>query len=240
VSWSVVVPFHLPVFSPRVADNVCRQEVTPDRVIIVGNGGGVAGLDRADQERIEKRGIEVVNVRCPLPHPSHARNRGKKVALELGSDWIAMIDSDDHYGPGFLRDLRLSARRHRLVGKRPHLVIDREGAFRVRYAPPLAGRVPWLTGAAQAYEAELARMLDYPVTSQGEDVMFCIMARRLGWEIHDTGPHDYVYERRGTTHQWQQNVRVYMARFQPVEPVELELPWFTTTPPGAVTQGDTE
>jgi hypothetical protein len=240
VNLTAIVPFHLPAFSSRVADNLCRQEVVPDRVLVVGNGEGTAGLGPADQGRIEARGIEVVTVRCPIPHPSHARNRGKKAALELGADWVVTLDSDDHYGPGFLRDIKLSMRRHRVVGKRPHLVVDSRGMFRVCYAPPLAGKSLWLTGAAQAYEAELARLLDYPITSQGEDVMFCMMARRMGWDIHDTGPHDYVYERRGSTHQWQQNVRVYMARFQPVEPVEQPPHWFQATPPGAVTQGDTQ
>jgi hypothetical protein len=233
--WCVTVPFHRPELSGHVVDTILRQEYRPRWLLVVGNGGGADGLTPDDCRRVELGGIELIPVRCPIAHPSHARNQGMLKAVELGADWVCMIDSDDHYGPQFLSELVLASRPLRMVGKRPHYVVDNDGAFLVRHEVP-TGISPWLGGAAQAFEIELAKQLEYPIIAMGEDVLFCLMAHRMGWEIWDTGPHNFVYERRGSGHQWRRNARSYMKRFCPLEPVELNLPWFIYPPPGPLGQ----
>lgn len=228
--WCAIVPFHRPELSGHVAAYLERQTCRPRWLVVVGNGAGRDGLRADDLARIAVLGIEPVAARCPIAHPAHARNRGLDVALELGAEWIMCVDSDDHYGPGCLASLDAAAGPKRLVGKRPHRVIDDLGAFECQHPSPV-GRSQWVGGALQAYPAELARKLRYPDIAAGEDVLFCMLAERLGFEVWDTGPADFVYERRGAGHAWQKNARRFMGFFTPIVPIDLSGTDWVLDPP---------
>lgn len=228
--WCAIVPFHRPELSGHVASYLERQTLRPRWLVVVGNGAGRDGLRADDLARIAVLGIEPVAARCPIAHPGHARNRGLDVARELGAEWIMCLDSDDHYGPGCLASLDVMADERRLVGKRPHRVIDDQGLFECKHPVPV-GPSQWVGGAVQAYPAELATRIRYPDIAAGEDVLFCVMAEKLGWLVWDTGPEDFVYERRGPGHAWQKNARRYMGFFTPLVPLDrADFAWITDPP----------
>lgn len=226
--WCAIIPFHRPALSGHVVAYLLRQIARPAAVCVVGNGQGIDGLRTEHRTALEAAGIRYIPAKCPIAHPGHARNRGKQVALAAGFDWMICLDSDDHYGPGLLAETELHALPERLTGKRCWRCIDNRGGFMVEY-PNGPGLTDWVGGYCQAYHRDLAKVVTYPDTAEGEDVLFCQLAARIGCEVFDTGPEEFVYERRGEGHAWKKDARSYLGLFHTLSTFDpAEIPWITT------------
>ena len=163
-------------------------------------------------------------LQLPEPNVCKARNAGLDYSLAQGYPWLAMIDDDDHYLAGWLELVDAHAKEGRITGARPHTVVDDQGVFQTHYEPAV-GVVEWVNGGTQAYSADVARRLRYPITPYGEDVMFCLLGRQIGIETYDVGPGEWLYDRRGkaSDHAWPRDARQHLAYFAKVSPLEGDL-----------------
>ena len=213
-AFTVIVPFSRPAQSRHIADTLLAQTVRPARLLVCGNGEGVLGLKLEEGERLAMAGIEVVMLQLPEPNVCRARNSGLDYAAHMGFDWLAFLDDDDHYLPTYLERIGEYAAPNRIVGSRPHTVVDDRGVFRVHYEPD-TGPCEWLSGGTHAFGPDVAKRLRYPIVPFGEDVMFCLLAHQIGIEVYDVGPGEFLYDRRGAPadHAWPRDARKHLGYF---------------------------
>jgi hypothetical protein len=199
-------------------------------VIFVGNGAGALGPSEKAKRVLTSRGIELAEGTLERGQVGAARNAGLEIALMLGAEQIAFFDDDDHYLPGYLKTIEESSKPFRIVGSRPHHVIDDDGTFATTFPDEGAGPVEWLNGGTLSFEAEIAKRLRFPITPFGEDVIFCRLAKELGFEVWDIGPGHFVYERRSQgEHAWKRDARKHLSAFYRVRPAKFpsgEVPAF--------------
>jgi hypothetical protein len=99
-------------------------------------------------------------------------------------------------------------------------VIDDVGTFRTEF--PESGSVDWLNGGTLSFGADIARALRFPLTPYGEDVIFCQLAKGLGFEVWDIGPGPFVYERRTLgVHAWKRDARKHLETFYHIKPAKF-------------------
>lgn len=220
--WTIVVPFGRATQSAHVAWMVLHQSLPPAQVIIAGNGKGIGGLAALDRKLLTDKGIRVDELKIPVSHQSIAKNRGIEHALGTGAEWITIFDDDDHYLSGWLARVDECSAERRIVGARPHHVVDDGGLFRVVY-DPAEGVVDWVNGGTISCSAETASRFSYPVTDHGEDVLYCLLAKTRDVETYDVGPGEFVYDRRGIDHAWVQDARTHYTHFSPVDSLDLSL-----------------
>ena len=186
------------------------------RVLLVDNGSS------DDSERILREkfpAIEVVQTGSNLGYAG-GNNAGMRRALELGADYLCLLNNDVVVEPGFLEPLVAAMEADPRLGIAGGLqcsyddrrVIQNSGAYfnfltgRVRNAH--AGEtdrgqcdreteVDYICGAALLARAEMARtlgLLDASFFMVCEDADWCLRARRSGWWVRYV-PGSKIYHR---------------------------------------------
>ncbi len=151
----LVCPFHRPVDAENVLANWRRQS-SECGLVVVENGPALGTFPR-------DAGAVVLSSEA---HQSAAKNRGLEFAAELGAEFWLTLDSDDWYGPDYVRESVDALERAALVGKAAPFWLTRSGreVWRADY-PPGPGRVwDFLAGGTLG-----GRVSD-------------------GWRFRDTGP----------------------------------------------------
>jgi glycosyltransferase involved in cell wall biosynthesis len=98
---SVVIPaFNRERTIERAISSALDQSMPPDLVLVVDDGS-----TDATRERVERFGSLVSLVQQENGGASAARNRGVEA---VDSEWVAFLDSDDHWTPGHLERIRVA------------------------------------------------------------------------------------------------------------------------------------
>ncbi|MGH9812052.1 MAG: glycosyltransferase family 2 protein [Candidatus Acidiferrales bacterium] len=190
------------------------------RVLLVDNGSS------DDSERILREkfsDVEILQTGSNLGYAG-GNNAGMRRALELGADYLCLLNNDVVVEPGFLEPLvaameadpRLGIAGGLQCGYHDRRLIQNSGAYfsfltgRVRNAN--AGEadrgqcdrqkeVDFISGAALLARAEMARsigLLDDTFFMVCEDADWCLRARRAGWSVRFVPGSKIFHKERAT------------------------------------------
>lgn len=185
-----------PIMLRACLDSLAEQVVPADvdmQIVVVDN----------ESQPNHRAGVEAFAASCPAPvHYVHqpkrgiaaARNAVLDKAMELGTDWIAMIDDDEAADTGWIGDLMAAERRHLpILGGFHRYQYPEKLPFWMtesakRKVPSRYGRVRAVGAGNIRISAEVIRAgvrFDerYGLLG-GEDTRFCIDAAKLGFETH--------------------------------------------------------
>ncbi len=103
---SVIIPLYNKALTVRrTLDSIARQTFGDFEVLVV-NDGSTDGGERVVADYPDRR-VRLINQ--PNAGPGAARNRG---AREAQGEWLAFLDADDEWLPGYLADSLALAARH--------------------------------------------------------------------------------------------------------------------------------
>lgn len=165
---SVVIPLYNKNDSiARSIDSIMRQELLPREVIVVDDGSTDGSGEKAAS--ISMTGLRVV--RQPNAGVSAARNRGVQ---EASGEWVAFLDADDEWLPGFLRTV--SEMHERFPGHDLYATAYYSGDFRGKKTENVLNRIAFdgTSGVMENY-FDVAASSAPPVCSSA----VCVRKKRL-------------------------------------------------------------
>jgi glycosyltransferase involved in cell wall biosynthesis len=196
ISWNVVVPLSRPSDLPNVLSNYARQTYPHKSLLLVLNGPALA-------------------LELPAGFPGEAvrsarattAGAAKNVALDLlrarGARHVAVMDSDDYYGPGYLAEQANHMPFHPLVGKNQHFVVDDRGFWLINpYSHSFAYH--WCSGGVQCFDLQATGRFSEAPTHEDVNFVNDVVAR--GGHLYVSSPHHYLYNRQGAQHTYQDDI----------------------------------
>ncbi|MNI44700.1 Glycosyl transferase family 2 [compost metagenome] len=121
--------------------------------------------------------------------------------------YIAKFDDDDYYAPDYLKDSLQALRRANadVIGKRAHYMYLRgSGKLILRFAKDEHKAVSRLPGATLFIRRRVLQKVQFPDRNVGEDDLFCIRSKKMGYRVYSAGRYNFVAIRRKNSsgHTW--------------------------------------
>ena len=183
----VILPTNRPQMIVGAVGRMRRQSVRHS-LIVVENGPAVGTCARL--------GIDAI-VLTSDEHQSSAKNTAVDEVWRRGGGYLAFVDDDDEYSPGYLAEQLANVRRATVVGKRRHFVRLSDGLYLFDHSRANAAS-PELHGPSVVVHS--SQCLPFR-TMVGEDARWCADMLAAGATLFATSIDGYVYERRGS-HTW--------------------------------------
>ncbi|MFC4100221.1 glycosyltransferase [Paenibacillus xanthanilyticus] len=121
--------------------------------------------------------------------------------------YVAKFDDDDYYAPYYLTEGLLTFRDSGadVIGKRSHYMYLKGSRTLIHRFPRDEHRkVAVLPGATLIMKRKVALRVRFPDISVGEDDLFCLRSRRLGYVVYSGGKSNFAAVRRKNSvqHTW--------------------------------------
>jgi glycosyltransferase involved in cell wall biosynthesis len=210
---NIIIPFSKPAHKATVVNNLMRQTRKADRVVVVENG--------CDVWSNGEYGADVIT---SAKHQSKARNAGIDYLLSMGETFAFCWDCDDYYANDYLEVAvrEVLALRDRygskpiLYGRNLDTVRDTQGIFTIS---PIAEHceVDWVYGGTHSFD--LSPTLKYPILDEGEDNVFCTIARKRGYVVYAGSKGGTIYDRTGIDHAWRKDARKFFAQTHNIQEI---------------------
>lgn len=122
-------------------------------------------------------------------------------------NYIAKFDDDDYYAPYYLTESVQTFQRTNadVIGKRAHYMYLRGSKTLILRFPQDEHRpVTLIPGATLVFKRKVVNKVQFPNRSVGEDDLFCIRSRRMGYNVYSAGKSNFVAIRRknSSNHTW--------------------------------------
>lgn len=203
---NVIIPFSRPEWAFRTAENLLRQRLVPDCIVIAMNGPAYGARPR------ELAALEPVFLDVETAHQSAAKNAALIHIREQGGGWVAVFDCDDYYGPEYLVEADARKRKGWISGKRDHFVYDARGLFRINRDQHEKAGFPMIGGSHVFHTADVG---EYDEKGRyGEDFRFCVSAlENFSTKLWALSPYHFCYMRdvRGN-HTYPIDYRFHLSR----------------------------
>ncbi|WP_336782567.1 glycosyltransferase [Paenibacillus illinoisensis] len=120
---------------------------------------------------------------------------------------IAKFDDDDYYAPYYLTESLQTFKRTDadVIGKRAHYLYLRGSRnLLLRFPQDEHRPVTLIPGATLVFKRHVVRHVQFPDRNVGEDDLFCIRSKQMGYKVYSGGRHNFVAIRRknSSDHTW--------------------------------------
>jgi glycosyltransferase involved in cell wall biosynthesis len=214
----MVSGLHDPRWLSNILENYGRQVGSKKGLIIVENGIGIGTCNRP----FLPKNVIVLVSECG---PAQPLNVALSWLRENGdpSDWFCKCDSDDYYGPGYLKSIKKASR------------ADYAGRSSL-YIKTMENRLWYIEGKSDVYffhgptiAGRISSALDFPVVRDwGEDADWCMAMKNAGRKAYTLPPEGVCYQRHGNyKHTWpctDYEIRTsWNAEFTDLGPLDLDI-----------------
>ncbi|GAA0136230.1 glycosyltransferase [Paenibacillus sp. YSY-4.3] len=122
-------------------------------------------------------------------------------------NYIAKFDDDDYYAPYYLIDSLQAMQKANadIIGKRAHyMYLHGSKTLILRFHQDENRTASKLPGATLFMKRHVLNKVQFPHQNVGEDDLFCLRSKKLGYKVYSGGKYNFVAVRRknSSSHTW--------------------------------------
>lgn len=183
-------------------DNFNRQKYRTKELIIIVNNNKIP-LDVYHKQAKKLRNVHIFRIPAATSLGACLNFAVRKAKYS----YIAKFDDDDYYAPDYLKDSLQALRRTKadVIGKRAHyMYLQGSKTLILRFPHDENRSVSKLPGATLFIKRNVLNKVKFPDRNVGEDDLFCIRSKKMGYKVYSAGKYNFVAIRRknSSNHTW--------------------------------------